>query len=394
MRRIPTVALLLGAACAIGAVRAQSYHACLEYNSNYYDLTSDASITTLDRYQGANLVDRQHYSPFHLPAAGTTAWDEGVAFAATMQTRNAWLNAEQTSAATWVHSDASDVWTFYTTVNGVPNQFEFASSKCRSAATTTAAPTPAPTTGAPNCLAWGSSSGATCTANEDCCGAGTMFPQCIPKNSGKQCCTHFKGAATCNASQTCCGAYGPGASSSAFCCSEGSTCCHASSSTQGSSCCPTGTTCCAGASIGLCCASDEVCVPNMNQCSKAASTTSTAPTAAPTQAAGVHRGCISYNGWFYDLKSDATITTLDRYQGTTFVDRQQYSPFHMPAEDTSAWDEGVAFAATMQTRNAWLNSEQTSAATWVVNGGVDTFTWSTTVNGAPVQFSFTTSACL
>ncbi len=133
----------------------------------------------------------------------------------------------------------------------------------------------------------------------------------------------------------------------------------------------------------------------MNRCSKAASTTSTAPTAAPTQAAGSHRGCTSYNGWFYDLRSSAAGTTLDRYQGATFVDRNNYAAFTMPAAGTTTWDEGVAFAATMQTRNAWLNNEQTSAATWFVDSatGNDRFSWSTTVNGQPVQFTFTTEAC-
>jgi hypothetical protein len=51
MRRIPTIAFLV--ACAVGAARAQTWHACLEYNANYYDLTSTPSGTTLDRYHGA-----------------------------------------------------------------------------------------------------------------------------------------------------------------------------------------------------------------------------------------------------------------------------------------------------------------------------------------------------
>jgi hypothetical protein len=49
----------------------------------------------------------------------------------------------------------------------------------------------------------------------------------------------------------------------------------------------------------------------------------------------------------------------------------------------------------MQTRNAWLNTEQTSAATWFqapVTGN-DRFTWFTTVGGAPTQFVFATEAC-
>jgi hypothetical protein len=57
-----------------------------------------------------------------------------------MQTRNSWLNNEPTSAATWVHSANSDIWMWFTTVNGVPNQFEFTTAKCRPPS--------------PNCPAW------------------------------------------------------------------------------------------------------------------------------------------------------------------------------------------------------------------------------------------------
>jgi hypothetical protein len=108
------------------------------------------------------------------------------------------------------------------------------------------------------------------------------------------------------------------------------------------------------------------------------------------------RGCISNDGWFYDLRADASGTTLDRYQGSTFVDRQTYAAFHEPAAGTTVWDEGVAFAAAMQTRNAWLNNEQTSAATWFQDPttGNDRITFSTTVNGAPTDFIFATEACL
>jgi hypothetical protein len=107
-------------------------------------------------------------------------------------------------------------------------------------------------------------------------------------------------------------------------------------------------------------------------------------------------GCISYNGWYYDLRSDASGTTLDRYQGSTFMDRQTYAAFHEPAAGTTVWDEGVAFAAAMQTRYAWLNNEQTSAATWFQDPttGNDRITFSTTVNGAPTDFIFATEACL
>jgi hypothetical protein len=506
MRRIPTIAFLV--ACAVGAARAQTFHACLEYDGSYYDMTSSASGTMLDEYQGNTFVNRETYAAFNLPAAGTTNWDEGVAFAATMQTRNSWLNNEPTSAATWVHDVNSDTWTWFTTVNGVPNQFEFATAKCRAAtqspaptegttyrgctsyngffydlrsdpsgttlnrfqgdalvnsqtyaafhlpeaglpnwdegvafaaamqtrnawlnneptskatwvhevnsdswmwfttvngvpnqfefttancqaAPATAAP-PTTTPAAPNCMSALNAFGVTCTANEDCCGAGTMTPQCIAKGSGKQCCRHFLSATACNASQTCCGMLGVGASSFAFCCNAGSTCCQAQSGHDVSTCCPTGTTCCQGSTVGLCCAADEVCQANMNSCVKGSTA---APTPAP--AVDLNRGCISNNGWFYELRSDPSGTTLDRYQGETFVDRQTYAAFHRPAAGTVTWDEGVAFAAAMQTRNAWLNTEQTSAATWFEDSvtGNDRFTWFTTVNGAPTEFIFATEAC-
>jgi len=248
MRRIPTIAFLV--ACAVGAARAQTFHACLEYDGSYYDLTSSASGTMLDEYQGNTFVNRQTYAAFNLPAAGTTNWDEGVAFAATMQTRNSWLNNEPTSAATWVHDVNSDTWTWFTTVNGVPNQFEFATAKCRAA---TASPAP----------------------------------------------------------------------------------------TEGTS----------------------------------------------------YRGCTSYNGFFYDLRSDPSGTTLNRYQGNALVNSQAYAAFHLPEAGLPNWDEGVAFAAAMQTRNAWLNNEPTSKATWVHDVNSDSWMWFTTVNGVPNQFEFTTANC-
>jgi len=149
-----------------------------------------------------------------------------------------------------------------------------------STTTTTAAPTAAPMTAAPpvsNCPSWGSTNGPTCTADQDCCGYGTMSPQCVDKDAGKQCCQWFKAATTCNSTQSCCGMMGPGASSYAFCCNEGSSCCQAQSATSGtSSCCPAGTTCCAGSGIGLCCGADEVCNASMNRCDKASSSSTTA----------------------------------------------------------------------------------------------------------------------
>ncbi len=103
-----------------------------------------------------------------------------------------------------------------------------------------------------------------------------------------------------------------------------------------------------------------------------------------------HRGCISHNGWFYDLSSDASVTTLDRYQGSTFIDRNNYAPFHLPAAGTTAWSEGVGFANTMQSRNVWMYGQATSAASWEQNAAGDRMIF-TGVDGA--QYIFTTSNC-
>jgi hypothetical protein len=122
----------------------------------------------------------------------------------------------------------------------------------------------------------------------------------------------------------------------------------------------------------------------------------TPPTQAPPPPAPVlHRACLSRNGFYYDLRSDSATTTFDKYQGSTLLNRQNYGPFTVPTPGSTTWDEGVGFAATMQTRNAWLNNEPTQAATWVqAANGDDTWTWSTTVNGAPTQFVFARSNCV
>jgi hypothetical protein len=116
-----------------------------------------------------------------------------------------------------------------------------------------------------------------------------------------------------------------------------------------------------------------------------------------------HRACLQASSgghwWYYHVRSSASGTTLDRWiinGAASYVDRNSYAAFHLPEGGRSAWDEGVAFAATMQTRNAWLNSEPINSATWLYNGdaGQDTMTWKTTVAGRPQDYIFRTSQCL
>jgi hypothetical protein len=272
------------------------YRACIQASSGghtwYYDIRSDpsneASGTTMERWTldgTPTRVDSNTYAAFHKPVEGSTTWDEGVSFAAAMQSRQVWLNTEQTSGATWT-TDASSgaiTWTFHTTVNGGAQEYIFTTAQCQDRSpsgseTDAPAPTEAPatTTAAPSgvsCPSYGGYNVKQCSAEEDCCGYNTMSPQCVSKTSGDKCCTWFKSATTCNSTQSCCGMMGPGASSYAFCCNEGTECCQARTGYSGTAtCCPTGTKCCSAASVGLCCAMDEECDVNGNRCVKSNST--------------------------------------------------------------------------------------------------------------------------
>lgn len=99
------------------------------------------------------------------------------------------------------------------------------------------------------------------------------------------------------------------------------------------------------------------------------------PTAPPaTPAAGSHRVCVHYSsngvGTYYDITTDASQTVMKRYNMATnpptLIDVNNYAALAKPNPQGSNFDVGVAFAATMQTRNAWMYpaSSQTSGAFW------------------------------
>lgn len=254
-------ALLLVAAAAVRAQTPANLHeACFTgADGTVWTMSSDDSGTTLTRTatDGTSSSETGSWLP-KAPAYGQP-WTQGVNAANKLVRSHFFPTTNRITYALWTHEDYSraDVFNF-TDSEGMIIAFQ--STLCA---------------GWNNCRGAANSPGVHCfTQFEDCCGAGTMFPQCITKGSGEQCCTWYLAAAQCNSTQSCCGMMGPGASSYAYCCNEGSSCCTARIGYDGtSSCCPAGTTCCQGGSVGLCCASDEVCEPDNNRCTKANATT-------------------------------------------------------------------------------------------------------------------------
>jgi len=251
MRRVIILPLALVIAALVTGAHAVAVHACISAGGKLYEITSDSngggSGTTMKRYNSdGSVMDVNQYAAFQGPPTGTSNWDEGVAFAATMQTRNAWLYASQTPSATWVVSGGSATLTFNSASDG---SFVFTTANC------VPPPPPPPTT---------------------------------------------------------------------------------------------------------------------------------------------RHACASAGGQFYDIVSvvngGGSDTTLKRFNSAgALVDVQQYAAFQGPPTGTSNWDEGVAFAATMQTRNAWMYSSQTPSATWVQNApGVYTWTFNSASDGSVV---FATQNC-
>jgi hypothetical protein len=247
MRRIVLLPLALVVLALATCAHAVAVHACISSGGHLYEITSDSngggSGTTLKRYNSdGSVLDVNQYAAFQGAPQGTSNWDEGAAFAATMQTRNVWLYASQTPSATWV-------------VNGGDATLTFNSASEGSFAFTTA--------------------------------------NCVPPP--------------------------------------------------------------------------------------------------PTR-----RACGSFGGIFYDIRSvvngGGSDTTMKRFNADgSLKDVNQYAAFQGPPQGTSNWDEGVAFAATMQTRNAWMYSSQTPSATWVQNApGVYTWTFNSASEGS---FAFGTNAC-
>ena len=84
-----------------------------------------------------------------------------------------------------------------------------------------------------------------CTGKDiECCGMYSMAAQCINVTE-QHCCRWWESAIACAFDEDCCGMGGTGASSYAYCCKAGSTCC-ASSEDGMSNCCLPNQICCGG----------------------------------------------------------------------------------------------------------------------------------------------------
>jgi hypothetical protein len=235
-----------------------------------FDVWTDASGTTMDRWNmettPPTFVDRQTFAALHLPNPAGSMWGEGVAFAATMQTRLAWTNPQPNTEAYWeVAPNGADTWTFKTTQEGgAPRDIVFSTLNCR----------------------WN-----------------------LPE------------------------------------------------------------------------------VP------------SSPPAPQP------HRVCLKYNApsgasTYFDIRTDAAETRMHRWNMATnpptYLNVNTYAALHLPSPLGSMWGEGVAFAATMQTRNAWTNMEPNVEAWWEVDydNYKDKWIFKSTVDGSPKDFVFRSQNCL
>ncbi len=164
-----------------------------------------------------------------------------------------------------------------------------------------------------NCPSTGSCS-LNCTVNQQCCGSGLMDPTCFVPSSTLFCCTWYLDAALCPSEAQCCGSGGPGASSVAFCCSAGASCCSRGAGSN-SVCCAADETCCGN---NICC-SDATQVCLNNECvAKNVTPAPPAPHPKPgEQAWAVDLGVVTQYLLSYNATHIAAVTT----GGITLVNR-------------------------------------------------------------------------
>jgi hypothetical protein len=279
MRTYVGVAILLGLAAA-SVVRVEEpawdfdkfHQFCYtDKSGQLYSVFTNGRDTNASVYDAQGLLTKTHsFPPFSAPFAQYNqsishyAWPEGPMVAEELLRAGFFpaANASTITAAAWataLNFGWADNVTFTIeagTSMSAASHITFSSAVCPNWN---------------NCMFIATNGGPHCwDGYQYCCGDGTMEAQCVPNTSQDVCCTYFLAAGLCSSTSSCCGELGPGASSGVVCCEEGSTCCEASPSYDGtSSCCPEGTTCCSAASVGLCCAADEVCDYENDRCAKA-----------------------------------------------------------------------------------------------------------------------------
>jgi hypothetical protein len=139
----PLVVTLLALSTLAVAVAGVPHRVCLLYTGGdvptFYDIsTGDGSLTEMKRWDMSKsppqLLDTNTYAELHQPNPPGSHWGDGVAFAATMQTRHAWINMDPTTSGWWdILSPTSDRWRFQTTVNGNAVELVFTTANCVSA---------------------------------------------------------------------------------------------------------------------------------------------------------------------------------------------------------------------------------------------------------------------
>jgi hypothetical protein len=104
------------AAATTTVAPSNTHHVCGQEGSLFYDIQDTPSAATLTRYSSLNpptVKDTNTYASIAMPAPGAN-WGDGIAYAATMQTRGVWMYSDPTTSATWTHDSTTgfDTWVF------------------------------------------------------------------------------------------------------------------------------------------------------------------------------------------------------------------------------------------------------------------------------------------
>jgi hypothetical protein len=373
------MALALGASHVAGTADTTT-RVCLIFNAKYYDIRTEPTGTTLERWSGGQMLDSNWFATLNKPEPGAM-WGEGVAFAATMQTRHVWVNEELNSPASWAVVNGEDVWTFDTTINGSPTQLVFRTSACLEM---TASPsTAAPPTQDPNALHRVCGTVGTTYYDMWTSPAGTVLQRFAngrwlesqgfaPLHMAAPGEMWSEGVVFAAAMQTRHAWANTEPNPTAWwTASEGEDFWTFDTTMNGEAVQHVFRT-------SYCILGEATPVP---------------PTAEPTT-----RVCAidEASATFFEIRTGPAGTTMDRhnYPAGTLIDSNWFAKLHMPVPLDAMWGEGVAFAAAMQTRRAWINTEPNTEAHWDFQDDQDRWSFISTANGSPVTFEFRGAICV
>lgn len=382
--RLALFAALIALWSGIGAA-AVEYHVCLRRNGVLYDIHASDVGTTFDRWNLPLLgspvfVDRNTFAVLHPPAA-PGPFPDAVVFAAAMQTHQVWPNTEPNTGADF---NSASMWTFHTTIANVPTDLVFQTSDCM------LLPTPDPVDEYQVCHI-SFVNGQLRYFSIHTGPAGTvmdrwnifpalgyagreLFPTLhppVPQNA-----MWGEGVQFAATMQT----------RNAWVNTQPNTEAYWSTNPVDNS-----------AQWRFLSSVPAVMDFTRGQCLPFLFVPPASPLPPPVTQAS-YRLCLFRNGIFYDLRTSAAGTTFDRYNLATpfpwaLIDHNTFATLHPPASPADNWGEGVQFAATMQTRGVWVNTQPNTEAHWIQVLFDDRWRFHTVINNVPTIIEFRESYC-